>query len=97
MLKANDFFVFHMPRMPTKKLNQRFKAGLPDFICIGKIGGINEGKIFIAECKVGSGTQTATQKTIMTALLRVPGVCGGVFYPSDYDRLVKDAGGREPL
>ncbi len=95
ILTVNGYAAIHLPQLPTKALNQRLPAGLPDWIGIGREGTSAFGTIIVVECKSGKATTTAKQNTMLRCLLAVPGVRGGVFYPHDRAELVKLAGGQE--
>lgn len=95
LLDANDWLWWHMPVMPTKELNQRFKAGLLDYIAAGKPATVHAGQMRVIEAKTGKGKLTKLQKIVLRAFLLVPGVDGGVFYPRDREKLRLMLGGKE--
>ncbi len=78
---------FHLPRLPTKRLNQRLPADLPDWWAIGRLGTPKEGTMLVIECKTGEGKQTEGQSYFMRCLLAVPGVRGGTFWPHQRDEV----------
>jgi hypothetical protein len=86
---AKRWLWIHLPRLPTKALNQRLPKNLPDYIAVGKIGSDREGWLLAIEAKTGSGEQSEGQGFFMRCILAVPGVRGGVFYPHQRAALVE--------
>lgn len=95
ILRANGYRVIHLPQLPTKNLNQRLPAGWPDFFGWGRRGTPAWGTAIAVEAKTGSGSASEVQSEVLAALLAVPGIRGGVFYPEERSRLVELAGGND--
>ncbi len=79
---------FHLPRLPTKRLNQRLPADLPDWWAVGRLGTPKEGTMLVIELKTGGGRLSAGQNDMLTCLLKIPGVQGGVYYPHERQSLL---------
>lgn len=79
-------------RIPTplpKHLAKLLGKGWPDFFCVGRPGSDRQGIILIIEAKTGKGKAKPMQELWIQALLLVPGVRGGVFYPHQREELVE--------